>query len=546
MKLQNIGGMHMKQMKNKFLVGLLIFFSMLCVIKISVNAEEEPELKVKIMDQKQGHAIHRSIEMATEKTDFYVEAKLDKQLVASDDIEEITWKSDNDNIVTIQNTTGEQTELYAVEEGVTNIHLTVKLKNGLVASDNCMISVYTKIAKTEANLSQKSTFYRGASLQAKARNEGEVGQFVNIVASCGDFYWVVLPDEYDYKDDLNHQYSYVLKSNVNIPVKSISLEKKVLKLKKGQKITLNYKIYPELATNKKVKWKSSSKSIATVSQKGKVKTKKIGEAKISIITLDGEKTSECTVKVQKKKKVEKEKKKLISASGIKGKYSYRFENSSVDFGEDPKYYMTNKDKKKLIKCIMESPQNEYKEKELKSDIKNEMKMSWGGSCYGMTMSMVSNKGKIANIKKYCAARGLSYDLRYIKKPKTSKRVMSTINFFQISQMYINDENYLDSNYYLKFWEKVAKNARKGIIQELSISFPNSLDGHSILVTELKKMEDNTMTFITYDPSYPKETTTLVVDMVRKTAICTSWGNIVYDDCQVTYDFEFLEKIDIDN
>ena len=54
---------------------------------------------------------------------------------------------------------------------------------------------------------------------------------------------------------------------------------------------------PENATNKKVIWKSSNALVATVDENGKVTGHKIGLAKISATTEDGNYKAECTVAV---------------------------------------------------------------------------------------------------------------------------------------------------------------------------------------------------------------------------------------------------------
>ena len=63
--------------------------------------------------------------------------------------------------------------------------------------------------------------------------------------------------------------------NSKAAVKKITLNAKKITLKIGEKKKLKAK------TSLKVKWKSSSKKIATVNNKGLVKAKKTGTAKIT-------------------------------------------------------------------------------------------------------------------------------------------------------------------------------------------------------------------------------------------------------------------------
>lgn len=73
-----------------------------------------------------------------------------------------------------------------------------------------------------------------------------------------------------------------------------SIEKITIKSKKNKKtikvndtLKLKVTITPSNATNKKIKWKSSNKKIATVDKKGKVTGKKKGTVTIKAITEDG-------------------------------------------------------------------------------------------------------------------------------------------------------------------------------------------------------------------------------------------------------------------
>ncbi|MGI6424164.1 MAG: chitobiase/beta-hexosaminidase C-terminal domain-containing protein [Tepidanaerobacteraceae bacterium] len=92
-----------------------------------------------------------------------------------------------------------------------------------------------------------------------------------------------------------------------INVKSVTLDKKTVTLAvyeavyHNSKKTLTATIEPKNATNKKVTWSSSDKSIATVTPNGLKATVKAiskGKAKIKVKTEDGGKTATCEVKVK--------------------------------------------------------------------------------------------------------------------------------------------------------------------------------------------------------------------------------------------------------
>ena len=90
------------------------------------------------------------------------------------------------------------------------------------------------------------------------------------------------------------------KVTVTQPVTKITLNKTKLTLKVKKTFTLKANVKPSNANNKKVKWSTSKKSVATVSAKGVVKAVKKGTAVIKAVAKDGSKKSaKCTVTVKK-------------------------------------------------------------------------------------------------------------------------------------------------------------------------------------------------------------------------------------------------------
>jgi len=83
---------------------------------------------------------------------------------------------------------------------------------------------------------------------------------------------------------------------VKIPVSGIALDKTSLTLKDGDTAVLTTTVSPEDADNKNVTWSSSNTEVATVNN-GTVTAVKVGTAKITVTTEDGNKTAECTVTV---------------------------------------------------------------------------------------------------------------------------------------------------------------------------------------------------------------------------------------------------------
>lgn len=81
-------------------------------------------------------------------------------------------------------------------------------------------------------------------------------------------------------------------------VTGIELSKSELSLKEGKSETLIAVVTPDNAANKKVTWKSSNASVATVDANGKVAALKAGRTTITVITEDGGKEAVCKVTVQ--------------------------------------------------------------------------------------------------------------------------------------------------------------------------------------------------------------------------------------------------------
>lgn len=90
------------------------------------------------------------------------------------------------------------------------------------------------------------------------------------------------------------------------PIKSISLDKKAMRLNKGDSRTLTtYIKYKKSANtvNEPITWKSDNKKIATVSKKGKVKGKSKGTTYITVTSKFTGKSAKCKVTVGKTKYV---------------------------------------------------------------------------------------------------------------------------------------------------------------------------------------------------------------------------------------------------
>lgn len=81
-------------------------------------------------------------------------------------------------------------------------------------------------------------------------------------------------------------------------VTGVTLDKSVLTLTEGKNAQLTAVVAPETADNKTVQWTSSDNGVATVDENGSVTAVKAGTATITVTTMDGGFTAECTVTVK--------------------------------------------------------------------------------------------------------------------------------------------------------------------------------------------------------------------------------------------------------
>lgn len=91
----------------------------------------------------------------------------------------------------------------------------------------------------------------------------------------------------------------VTNTNAVVPVRGVTLDKTNVTLNQGKVIVLTPQINPANATNKKVTWKSSDSSVATVDSNGIVIAKNIGWSLITATSEDGGYMGYCLVRVDK-------------------------------------------------------------------------------------------------------------------------------------------------------------------------------------------------------------------------------------------------------
>ena len=103
-------------------------------------------------------------------------------------------------------------------------------------------------------------------------------------------------NEYSHKVTANTEVKVLFKAS-GVAVTGVTLNKNELTLEKGKSEKLTATVNPTNATNTKVTWSSDNEAVAAVDENGMVTAKKVGTAKITVTTADGNKTADCTVTV---------------------------------------------------------------------------------------------------------------------------------------------------------------------------------------------------------------------------------------------------------
>lgn len=221
----------------------------------------------------------------------------------------VTWTSEDASIATV----AADGTVTAKKPGQTRVLCTAADGSGRYAA--CTVVVIQPVTKITVKSTTKSTILKGKSIVLKATILPDNAKNKNVVWKSSDSKIAIVSGSgasasvrgvkkgtatitCEALDGSGVKASY--KVTVTNPVTKITLKKTSLKLKKGRSYTLKYTVGPKSATNKKVKWTTSNKKIATVSTKGKVTAKrKKGTAVIKCTAADGSGVyATCTVTVR--------------------------------------------------------------------------------------------------------------------------------------------------------------------------------------------------------------------------------------------------------
>lgn len=236
------------------------------------------------------------------------------EIYATSEASEITWSSSNESVLTLdKTTTASETniKLTAVSAGTSVVTAKVIIDEKEYSA-TCSVTVSAKPIKELSSISLSGNYKTSFELGEDFTSEGLV---VTANYTIGDSkilsnteYALTEPDmtsigtkkvNISYtEDEITKTASYnIVVSDPAIHVTSISLDKETLELKLNEQVRLTATILPENADNKEVVWSSSNESVATVSFRGLVSAKSVGEATITVTTVDGGLTATCKVKV---------------------------------------------------------------------------------------------------------------------------------------------------------------------------------------------------------------------------------------------------------
>lgn len=281
----------------------------------------------------------------TEKLNYTI----DEGLNSSD----IVWKSSAPDIATVENGT-----VTAISEGSAIITASI---NGI--SSTCKVTVsssYVSVTGITLNKSSMNILIGNTeALTKKISPSNATNQDVTWKSSDPEIATINSDGLITAKKvgttiitvTTNNGYKTTCRVTVvdTIALKEISLNKKTLIIKEKETETLKVNFNPSTATNKKVTWKSSNTSVATVNSSGKVTGIAPGNATITVVSNDGGfvATTKVTVEAISKKvvSISLDKKELTLVAGETSTLKHTI---NPDYAENKNVTWTSADEKIAI------------------------------------------------------------------------------------------------------------------------------------------------------------------------------------------------------
>ena len=216
----------------------------------------------------------------------------------------VVWTSSNESVATVSS----KGTVTGKKAGKAVITCTTK-DTGKTASCTVIVNKRVPVKGLALNVSSK-TIYKGSTYQLKATftpsnasNKkiiwSSTDPDVAVVSTSGKITAVKNGTAYIYAVTQDGNYTAICKVKVKTHATGVKLSAASKTIYIGKTYTLKATVTPSTATNKNITWKSSNKSVATVSSKGVVTGKKAGTATITCTTEDGSYKATCKIKVTK-------------------------------------------------------------------------------------------------------------------------------------------------------------------------------------------------------------------------------------------------------
>jgi len=204
----------------------------------------------------------------------------------------VTWESSDESIATVT----ADGVVKGVKSGVVTITCT---SNATAAIGTCQVTVATiSLDKSEAVVKKKSTItltptVYPSTLEDKSVKWKSSDKTIATVSSAG----VVKGVKSGVVTITCTSVATGVSTTCKVTVGTITLNKSSVTVDQGKTVTLTPTVYPSTLEDKTVKWKSSDKSVATVTSAGKVKGVKAGVATITCTSNATGLSTTCTVTV---------------------------------------------------------------------------------------------------------------------------------------------------------------------------------------------------------------------------------------------------------
>ncbi len=168
--------------------------------------------------------------------------------------------------------------------------------------------------------------------------------------------------------------------------------------------------------------------------------------------------------------------------------------------------------------------------------------AWGGSCFGMSMSVILNKtGQIDFVENFDPSAANMYG---VARPYQNEAVQSAINYYQISQRvngFRTTTYTIDKGNFSTGLEKLVNTVKDGNMTLLIYSWPEGC--HAIVIVGYEKAEDGGHNLIAYDNRYGSKYINVYVDEGYNTCIVNGKEEAYY--VEFNTNFSIFNRIDID-